>query len=486
MKLRLTVLLQIAVAIATFTSLSSCNQTAKTTYSMKGIWKMEGYGRLIDITDTSVNLYDTTKVSCLPQETLKLKDLSMLGKFEQVAQDTLMFSSGITEYRLTRISHLPSRCSIDEVRNQDPVYNFEVFYHTFKENYAYFKTRNINWDSLYQKKRPEVSKHTTPAKLHQLLSEMTSQIHDGHTAIALPEELQKASSTAEGEPSEPSSLKRVRDHVLYRNVAKPTITGRSIDGKGIINWGLMKDNIGYIQINSMICFLEFGIADSIVGGKYWEQYTSRVFKEPDAQAKEAAIAGKTIAKALYELRNTKGIILDLRFNGGGFDAVSLELLKHFVSGKTLMFNKQAWTEKGLTKKQMIFAEPVSPTYTHPVALLTSHSTASAAETFTLGTMSIRHFIRIGGKTEGIFSDALPKKLPNGWDFTMSNELFTSASGQNLENIGIAPDIHAGDADLKTLLVKDPAIDSALLELGKLSKSHAQFATPKLQDVVNYY
>ena len=138
MKLRLTALFQIAVAIATFTSLSSCNQISNTTHSMKGTWKMEGYGRIINITDTSVNLYDTTKVSCLPQETLKLNDLSFLGQFKQVAQDTLMFSSGITEYRLTRIPHLPSRCSIDEIRNQDPVYNFEVFYHTFKENYAYF------------------------------------------------------------------------------------------------------------------------------------------------------------------------------------------------------------------------------------------------------------------------------------------------------------------------------------------------------------
>ena len=137
------------------------------------------------------------------------------------------------------------------------------------------------------------------------------------------------------------------------------MTGRDVNGKGLINWGVMKDNMGYIQVNGMICYLDFKIPDTVTGDEYWEQYTSHLFKTPDVQAKEAAMA-------LYELRNTRGIILDLRFNGGGFDLVSLELLKHFVAAKTLMFSKQAWTEKGLTKKQMIFAEPVAPTYIRPV------------------------------------------------------------------------------------------------------------------------
>lgn len=455
------------MAIAALTICSSCNQTSKNTYSLQGTWKMEGYGKIIDITKTSVNLYDTTKVSCVPKETVKLQDMGFLGQFKQIAQDTLIISSGITEYRLTRTASLPGRCNTDQSSNRDPGYNFDVFYHTFLENYAYFKTRNVNWDSLYKRKRAEISKQTTPAKLHQLLTEMTGHINDGHTAIAMPDELHKTSTaTAEESPAGPS-LKKLRDHVLYKNVKKPTISGRDMLGKGIINWGVIKDNMGYIQINSMICYLDFKIADSVTGNAYWEQYTSHLFKEPDVQTKEAAIAGKFIGKALYELRNTKGIILDLRFNGGGFDLVSLELLKHFVKAKTLMFSKQAWTEKGLTKKQLIFAGPSAPTYLAPVVLLSSNSTASAAETFTMGTMSLPNFKRVGCKTEGIFSDALPKKLPNGWEFTLSNEIFTSASGQNLENIGIAPHVYAGAEDLKTIMTSDAAFEAAVRELGNL-------------------
>lgn len=465
MKIKLPATLQMAVTIVAFFTFSSCKQTPQSTYSLQGTWKMEGYGKMIDITKTSVNVYDTTRFSCVPKETVKLQDKGFLGQFKQVAQDTLIISSGITEYRLTRIAGLPGRCRVDQSLNRDPGYNFDVFYHTFRENYAYFKTRHVNWDSLYKRKRAEISKQTTGAKLHQFMTEMTGHINDGHTAIAIPDELNKTSSTEAGVPSTAGpSLKKLRDHVLYKNIKKPTMAGRDNLGKGIINWGVMKDSTGYIQINGMICYLDFKIPDSVTGNDYWEQYTSHLFKEPDVQAKEAAMAGKIIAQALYELRNTKGIILDLRFNGGGFDLVSLELLKHFVKAKTLMFSKQAWTEKGLTKKQMIFAKPVSPTYLRPVVLLTSNRTASAAETFTMGTMSLPHFIRIGSKTEGIFSDALPKQLPNGWEFTLSNEIFTSASGQNLENIGIAPHVYAGNADLENLMVRDAAFEAAVRKL----------------------
>lgn len=463
MKLKLTALLHLCILIAVAITFSACAQNAR---NLKGTWKMEGYGKIIDIRDSAVNLYDTTSFSCVPKEKLKLKDLGFLGQFKQIAQDTLMLSSGITTYRLIRIAGLPDHCKIKGNLNTDPLYNFDVFYHTFRENYAYFKTRNINWDSLYTHTRTKINKQTTPAELYGLLSEMTVRVGDGHTTIAKPEELKGTPSKTADAVVEVLPLKEIRDHVLYQNLKDPTIAGRNSEGKGLINWGVIKGDIGYIQINGMICYLDFNIPDSLTGDKYWEKYSNHVYKETDVQAKEAAKAGQIISRALNELRGTKGIILDLRFNDGGFDAVSLELLKHFVAAKTLVFNKQAWIGKGLTAKQEIFVEPAEVTYKKPVVLLTSNHTASAAETFTLGTMAFKNFIRIGHKTQGIFSDALPKQLPNGWEFTLSNEIFTSASGRNLENIGISPDINTGPEQLKNLLVKDAALEAAVFKLNK--------------------
>ncbi len=50
-------------------------------------------------------------------------------------------------------------------------------------------------------------------------------------------------------------------------------------------------------------------------------------------------------------------------------------------------------------------------------------TGSAAELFALATMSLPHIKRIGSTTTGAMSTALEKKLPNGWDFALSNEIF---------------------------------------------------------------
>ena len=47
-------------------------------------------------------------------------------------------------------------------------------------------------------------------------------------------------------------------------------------------------------------------------------------------------------------------------------------------------------------------------------------------------------IRIGSNTEGIFSDVLEKRLPNGWNYGLSNEVYQSLDGNNYENIGVEP------------------------------------------------
>ena len=71
--------------------------------------------------------------------------------------------------------------------------------------------------------------------------------------------------------------------------------------------------------------------------------------------------------------------------------------------------------------------------------MTSHQTASASETFLLASLNLPNAKKIGSNTEGVFSDVLSKKLPNGWEYTLSNEIYESADGSNYEGIGIPAD-----------------------------------------------
>lgn len=139
---------------------------------------------------------------------------------------------------------------------------------------------------------------------------------------------------------------------------------------------------------------------------------------------------------IQELQNTNAIIIDLRFNMGGFDFVSLEILKYFINTETTLFSKKAKILEGFTEPQNFSIDPADKTYNKPVFLLTSHQTGSAAEIFTLGSMKMKNIIRVGSNTKGIFSDVLKKKLPNGWTLNISNEVYQSDEGICYENVGI--------------------------------------------------
>lgn len=90
-------------------------------------------------------------------------------------------------------------------------------------------------------------------------------------------------------------------------------------------------------------------------------------------------------------------------------------------------------------------------------------TISAGETFTQALMGrMPHVTRIGENTQGVFSDVLERRLPNGWIFGLPNEVYRTAEGAAFDGPGIPPDIAApifAAADVAA--GKDPAMAKAL-------------------------
>ena len=48
-------------------------------------------------------------------------------------------------------------------------------------------------------------------------------------------------------------------------------------------------------------------------------------------------------------------------------------------------------------------------------------------------------IRVGENTQGVFSDVLGRRLPNGWTFGLPNERFVT-DGKTYDGDGIPPDV----------------------------------------------
>ena len=92
---------------------------------------------------------------------------------------------------------------------------------------------------------------------------------------------------------------------------------------------------------------------------------------------------KKLILVYNEIKNTESCIIDVRFNGGGFDQIGLEISSYFTDKKRIAFYKKARLENGYTNPQNIYIEPNEMHYKGRLFILTSPQTASASEIFVL-------------------------------------------------------------------------------------------------------
>ena len=104
-----------------------------------------------------------------------------------------------------------------------------------------------------------------------------------------------------------------------------------------------------------------------------------------------------------------------------------------------------------------------PGFRGPVVEMIGPLTISAGETFTQALMGrTPHVARIGENTQGVFSDVLDRRLPNGWTFSLPNEVYRTPEGTTFDVRGIPPDITVpvfADDDVEA--GRDPGMAKAL-------------------------
>jgi C-terminal processing protease CtpA/Prc len=146
-------------------------------------------------------------------------------------------------------------------------------------------------------------------------------------------------------------------------------------------------------------------------------------------------------RVMNDLVEADRMVLDVRFNGGGQDAVSFEILRHFNEKRRIVGLQQVKSGDTLSPVQPLYLEASENPFLRPVYILTSPQTGSAAEAFALASLSLPHVKRIGAPTSGALSTALERRLPNGWYYSISNELFMDTAGAFYENRGVPADLN---------------------------------------------
>jgi carboxyl-terminal processing protease len=417
--------------------------------SIVGTWESLGYGWGLEITDSTYAFYELTSESCLPGKTGKLDAIAPALSLEA---DTLYCKVGFDVYRYIPRPGFLERCGSQEITT-NPEANFAVFAATVADHFAYFEDNQLNWDSLYRVYHAKITPKTSEEELFLIIEEMLLVMGDNHGYVEPSDEVYEAAESLRKLETVNENLKEYGDFVIARMVAETFLDEDLTEGHGTTKWGTIQDSIGYLQINAMMLHAELELPEELLAsegfvGAYFTVLEEYI--EPKHSELEVAGIRKSMELAMADLAETNYIMLDVRFNGGGNDDVSLEILRHFNKEKRLVATKKARAQDGYSPKVPIYLEAADQAYTKPVYILTSRQSASATDFMVLSSLAMDNAIRVGSRTNGALSDALGKTLPNGWYFSISNEVYEDTQGICYETIGVPPDYELNyDEDRQT-------------------------------------
>jgi hypothetical protein len=431
--------------------------------SLDGVWRTQGYGYVIEIKGPTLRAFEVTATTCVPgftalrdataiagrEATFKTEDGGVLFIRAGGADDhKLLHREGsASDMRIDRLTRLPAVC--DHPTPNTPADNFEVFARTWAEHYISFDLKKTDWAEVVEANRSKVTPKTTAAELFDIFEGMISPFNDTHTFIRAPElkrQFQKlrlgtdrvvkggfAEFRSKGVPS----LLAVTDRAYIRTPLRKWCNEQ-------LQYGHLDDATGYLRILSFSGYSKEG--GFAAGLEDLEAALDAIFSDP----------------------TLKGLVIDVRINFGGADPYGLAIASRLATSEYLAYTKEARAD-AIDRNKWTPGDPSRvrpssrPGFRGPVVELIGPLTISAGETFTQALMGrMPHVTRIGENTQGVFSDVLGRRLPNGWRFGLPNEVFRSPEGTTFDGTGIPPDIAVPVfADDDVAAGKDPAMAKAL-------------------------
>lgn len=367
------------------------------------------------ITGSEINLYETTASGCVNEIEFKLNSENRVQFEGQAFGDVFIRQSDTTAQLIDELEHARtfkkvSMSPCPALLENTPENNFEVFWHTFNEHYAFFELYSVNWAETYKKYRPMVDSNTSEEQLAGVFMEMLAPLKGGHISI-------------EGEISGETQEFSPKPEVHWMPVAR--------DWVNLIKSEYINDLTRFANRTASYTTLKNkpNIAYLNIVGMMGEDYD--LFEHRNAVAK-----GMQNFTKLVQSPDIEAVVIDLRFNGGGFDAIALDYASYFLDSERDIFTRSIWHQGQFTDEHSIKVSPKSDTIKKPVYVLVSDHTASAAEIFLFAMRDLPNVTLVGENSSGELSTVLHRHLPNGWRLGLSNQLYVSPQGEKFDSIGI--------------------------------------------------
>jgi hypothetical protein len=325
------------------------------------------------------------------------------------------------------------------VTDRDPEKNFEELWQTFNNRYPFFELRNVDWKKQYDTYRPKVTSRTTDEELFDIFCQMLDPLNDGHVELearskGLPK---KRSFTAEKKTRFSTEFTEQQVKQLFKTTEKTLLAngfGRPTQTEAWMLHYCRSPEFGYM----------------------------RVLELEDVKKRKLIAALDKIGR---DFKDLSGFIIDIRDNPGGEDSIAIAIINRFCDARRVAFHRRTKIGPGkddFTPVKTWYLEPQGEAqFTGPIVLLTSDSVFSGGESFALAIKQLPHVTIIGDHTNGIFSYTLDKRLPNGWEYCLSYQVYYSADMVCYEGQGVPADIELFNTQADIESGVDPLITRAL-------------------------
>jgi carboxyl-terminal processing protease len=324
--------------------------------------------------------------------------------------------------------------------------DFDELWETLRDRYALFAEKATDWENVRQLYHPRLALvGDDETKWMQLLADVTDELYDAHTHFAQP---------VAGLPRWPLS------DIMVEDFAHGVRVKAVRDGSAAADAGI---HIGDVVL--AIDGMPFPTAvarrtprtlrrldpaarcyaiNAAIGGKRDRERKVRL-RTSDGRARDILLpvkpapnrqaishrkldngfgyiaittfgdygSPKAFDQALLELKDTPGIILDVRDNGGGDTQVARPIMGRFINEKRPYASMRRRSGRGveLTDLWTEYVDPQGPfTYDKAVVVLQNHWSGSMAEGFPMGMKGIGLAVTVGTDTMGLGAAVFPLRL----------------------------------------------------------------------------
>jgi carboxyl-terminal processing protease len=389
--------------------------------------------------------------------------------------------------------------------NQEKFAGLSLLWSQAKYNFANFSHADINWDQCYLDYLAQITATKSTIEYYRLLQKFYAQLKDGHSNVYFPEAISKELNSRPPIRTELIEGKVFVTDVFSASLKKdgimPGLEILQIDDQSAVDYARQfvepyqsSSTPQDLQVREFSYALLSGAEDKPVklelknaAGKIWTKSVARSGYS-DVQ-RSSNFTYKTIENIGYLVINdfedesitskfdslfgqislTKGLIIDIRNNGGGSSNIGYHILSALTdkSFKSSAYKIPRYISiPGVFSQWNLFdADDIKPSgkmfYKQPVILLISARTFSAAEDFAVAFDFMKRGKLIGQTTGGSTGQPISFDLPGGGSARICGKHDTYPDGKEFVGIGVIPDIQI-DKKIKDVIEgKDQVLLKAL-------------------------